>query len=87
MERGPSGQRASRGHLGKEQPLGHQTEGELVTGIVQEVLQPQEGHAAQLPPVPPAHPDLQLPGLSRGGQVEEGGTTRSPPWLAFHPAA
>lgn len=63
-----------REHLGKEQPLGHQTQGELVTSVVQEVLQPQEGHATQLPPVPPVHPNLQLPGLRRGGQVEEWGT-------------
>lgn len=74
-----------RGHLGKEQALGHQTEGELVTGIVQEVLQPQEGHATQLPPVPPAQPELQLPGLRWGGQVEEWGMACVPTWLAFCP--
>lgn len=82
--RNPRDQKAGvSGHLGKEQPLGHQAEGELVTRIVQEVLQPQEGHAAQLSPVPPVHPDLQLSGLYRKGRVEDGaglpaGSPKSP---------
>lgn len=51
-----------------------------MTGIVQEVLQPQEGHAAQLPPVPPVDPDLQLPGLHREAKLSQGepGTSHYP---------
>lgn len=64
--------RGRGGHLGKEQSLWHQAEGQLVTGIVQEVLQPQEGHAAQLPPVPPVDPDLQLPGLHGEARLSGG---------------
>lgn len=59
----------ANGHLGEEQPLWHQAEGELVTGIVQEVFQPQEGHATQLPPVAPMHPNLQLSGLHREARM------------------
>ena len=68
---------AGGGHLGEEQSLWHQAEGQLVTGIVQEVLQPQEGHAAQLPPVPPVDPDLQLPGLHREIRLTGGGPSTS----------
>lgn len=54
-----------------------------MTGIVQEVLQPQEGHTAQLPPVPPVHPDLQLSGLHQRGRLRvEQGTS---PYLAGLP--
>lgn len=46
-----------------------------MTGIVQEVLQPQEGHTTQLPPVPPTHPDLQLSGLHGEARLRVGYST------------
>lgn len=58
------------GNLGKEPSLRHQAERKLVTGIVQEVFELQEGHTTQLPPVPPVNPDLQLTGLYGEDQAD-----------------
>lgn len=51
----------------------HQAERKLVTGIVQEVFELQKDHTAQLPPVPPVNPDLQLTGLYGEDQADEWG--------------
>lgn len=53
-----------------------------MTGIVQEVLQPQEGHTAQLPPVPPVDPNLQLPGLHREAKLSQG-----EPGTSYYPSS
>lgn len=50
-------------NLDEEDSLRLQLETHAVSPVVQEVLQPQELHAAQRPPVSPEHGDLQLPGL------------------------
>lgn len=42
-----------------------------MTLIVQEVFQSQELDSTQLPPVPPVYPNLQLPGLVRGGEADK----------------
>lgn len=62
------------GNLGKEPSLRHQAERKLVTGVVQEVFELQESHAAQLPPVPPVNPNLQLTGLYGEDQADEWGS-------------
>lgn len=62
------------GNLGKEPSLRHQAERKLVTGVVQEVFKLQESHAAQLPPVPPVNPNLQLTGLYGEDQADEWGS-------------
>lgn len=51
-------------NLNEEQALRLQVETHAMSLVIQEVLQPQELHTTQRPPVSPVQSNFQLPGLN-----------------------
>lgn len=59
-----TGREVKTGDLHEKNALRLKLDTHAMTTVVQEVLQTKELQSTELPPVPPVHSDLQLPGLA-----------------------